>query len=155
MPVLIHIASALHPALTPEYNNPIGLYSVLANEQIREAGTTFIILHTGYPLHHQVATILSQFPNVYADVSFFSQYPAILEEALRTFLQLAPPQKVMHGSDSNSMVEVMAYSAYNTKRILSKVLNDFTKDYEWTEAQCLSTARMVLSENAKRIFNIN
>ncbi len=152
--VHVHVASALNPALNPVNNDPTGLYSVVNDEQIRAAGTEFLILHTGFPLHNHVATLISQYPNVYADLSFFSQFPGILEEVLRTFLQLAPPHKLMHGSDSNLVAEVMAYSAHNTKKVLSKVLNDFVNDYGWTEEQCMNVARLVLSANAKRLFKI-
>ncbi|MEM3031387.1 MAG: amidohydrolase family protein [Nitrososphaerota archaeon] len=154
LPILIHVASALHPALTPINNDPRGLYSVLEDGEIMRAGTRFLILHGGYPLHREVATILSQHPNAYADTSFFSQYPAILEEMLTTFLQLAPHNKIMHGSDSNFFAEIMAYAANNMRRCLGRVLSRFESDWGWSSKHCRVVAESVLSKNAVNFFGL-
>jgi len=102
-----------------------------------------------------VAAFLSQFPNVYADVSFYSNFPGTLEEILRTFLGLAPSEKVMHGSDSGSVPETIGYCADNVRRTLSKVLSDYRAHYGWTDGDCERMARNVLSENARRVYRID
>ena len=154
MPILFHVASALHPALTPINNDPRDLYTVFQDAEIVCAGTRFLILHGGYPLHREVATILSQNPNVYADTSFFSQYPAILEEMLTVFLQLAPYYKIMHGSDSNFFAEVMAYAAYNMRNSLGRILTRFERDWGWSSRHCNTVAEAVLGGNASKFFSI-
>ncbi|GBC69606.1 hypothetical protein HRbin01_01308 [archaeon HR01] len=154
LPILIHVASALHPALTPINNDPRGLYTVLEDREIIRAGTRFLILHGGYPLHREVATILSQHPNAYVDLSFFSQYPAILEEMLTTFLQLAPHTKIMHGSDSNFFAEIMAYAAYNVRRCLDRVLLRFENYWGWSSKHCRVVYESVLSRNAEAFFSL-
>ena len=113
-----------------------------------------IIIHSAYPYHHHLAALLSEFPNVYADVSFYSNFPGTLEEVLRAFLGLAPSEKIMHGSDSASVPEGMGYCADNMRRVLAKVLNDYRTHYGWTEKDCEKMARNVLSDNAKRIYGI-
>lgn len=154
LPILIHVASTLHPALKPMNNDPSGLYSVLEDSEIMGAGTRFLILHGGYPLYREVAVILSQHPNAYADISFFSQYPAILEEMLTTFLQLAPSNKIMHGSDSNFFAEIMAYAAHNTRDCLGRVLSRFESDWGWSSKHCRIVAESVLSKNAMAFFGL-
>ena len=154
LPILIHVASALHPALTPINNDPRDLYTVFQDAGIVSAGTRFLILHGGYPLHREVATILSQNPNIYADTSFFSQYPAILEEMLTVFLQLAPYHKIMHGSDSNFFAEVMAYAAYNMRNSLGRILSRFEHDWGWSSRHCNNVAEAVLGGNASKFFSI-
>ena len=99
--------------------------------------------------------MISQFPNVFTDVSFYSKFPGTLEEILRTFLSLAPSEKVMHGSDSNNIPEETGYCASNTRRVLAKVLNDFIAYYGWSEKDCEKIARNVMTENARRVFRIN
>jgi hypothetical protein len=153
-PIIIHTAVALHPALRFEHNNPLGLYEVFLDDDIQKAATQFVLIHTGYPSHHVVASMISQFPNVFTDMSFYSKFPGVLEETYRVFLSLAPSTKVMHGSDSNNVPEEMGYCASNTRRVLARVLNDFRSHYGWTDADCATIARNVMSENARRVFKI-
>lgn len=152
--IIIHSAVALHPALRFDYNSPLGLYQVFQDEDIQRAETQFVLIHATYPYHHHLAAFLSQFPNVYADVSFYSNFPGTLEEILRALLGLAPSEKVMHGSDSGSVPETMGYCADNIRRVLGKVLNDYRSHYGWTEKDCERMARNVLSENARRVYGI-
>jgi hypothetical protein len=153
-PIILHTAVALHPALRFEYNNPLGLYEVFQDDDIQKAATQFVLIHTGYPSHHTVASMISQFPNVFTDMSFYSKFPGVLEETYRAFLSLAPSTKVMHGSDSNNVPEEIGYCASNTRRVLARVLNDFRTHYGWTDADCSAIARNVMSENARRVFRI-
>lgn len=152
--VIIHSAVALHPALRFDYNSPLGLYHVFQDDDIKRAYTQFVLIHTGYPHHHHVAAMLSQFPNVYTDVSFYSKFPGTLEETLRAFLALAPSEKVMHGSDSNNVPEEIGYCADNSRRVLAKVLSDYRSHYGWTDKDCEKMARNVMSENARRVYKI-
>ncbi|MEP7242727.1 MAG: amidohydrolase family protein [Gammaproteobacteria bacterium] len=151
--IIIHSAVALHPALREDFNDPTGLYFVFQDPDVRRADTQFVIIHTGYPHHHLVAAFLSQFPNVYADLSFYANFPGVLEETLRVFLALAPSEKVMHGSDW-STPETLGYCAYNVRQVLAKILNDYRSSYGWSEKDCETMARNVLSENARRVYNI-
>ena len=152
--IIIHSAVALHPALRFDWNSPLGLYHVFQDDDIKRVETKFVIIHSGYPYHHHVAALLSEFPNVYTDVSFYCNFPGVLEELLRTFLGLAPSEKLMHGSDSDTVPEIMGYCAENIRRVLAKVLNDYRTHYGWTEKDCEKMARNVLSENAKRVYGI-
>jgi predicted TIM-barrel fold metal-dependent hydrolase len=154
VPMVIHIAVGLHPALQFKFNDPTDLYETFRDEEVERAYTRFVLIHTSYPYHHFLAAMLSQFPNVYTDLSFFSKFPGTLEETLRAFLSLAPPEKVMHGSDSNNVPEEIGYCADNTRRALAKVLNEFRTHYGWTDADCRRIATQVLAGNARRVFRI-
>jgi predicted TIM-barrel fold metal-dependent hydrolase len=153
-PIVIHTAVALHPALRFEYNNPLGLYDVFQDNEVRRAATRFVLFHTGYPSHHVVASMISQFPNVFVDMSFYAKFPGVLEETYRAFLGLAPSEKVMHGSDSNNVPEEIGYCASNTRRVLAKVLYDYKTYYGWTQADITRIADNVMHKNARRLFRI-
>ncbi len=153
--IIIHSAVALHPALRFDYNSPLGLYQVFQDDDVKRAGTEFVLIHAAYPYHHHVAAFLSQFPNVYADVSFYANFPGTLEEILRAFLGLAPSEKVMHGSDSGSVPETIGYCAFNIRSTLAKVLTDYRSHYGWSDKDCEKMARNVLSENARRVYGID
>ena len=151
-PVIIHSAVALHPALRFDFNNPLELRNVFLDDEVKRVETRFLLIHTGYPYHHFVAAMLSQFPNVYTDLSFYSKFPGVLEETLRAFLALAPSQKVMHGSDSNNVPEEIGYCAWNVRQVLGKILRDYLENYGWTEKDCAEMAHNVLHRNAERLF---
>jgi predicted TIM-barrel fold metal-dependent hydrolase len=154
-PIVIHTAVALHPALRFEYNNPLGLYDVFQDDEVRKAATRFVLFHTGYPSHHVVASMISQFPNVFVDMSFYSKFPGVLEETYRAFLALAPSEKVMHGSDSNNVPEEIGYCASNSRRVLARVLHDYKTYYGWTQADITKIAENVMHKNARRVFKIS
>ena len=152
--VIIHTAVALHPALRFDFNSPLQLRDVFLDDEIKRVETRFLLIHTGYPYHQHVAAMLSQFPNVYTDLSFYSKFPGVLEETLRAFLALAPADKVMHGSDSNNVPEEIGYCAWNVRQVLAKILRDHKSDYGWSQSDCEVIANKVLHENAKRLFSI-
>jgi predicted TIM-barrel fold metal-dependent hydrolase len=154
VPIIIHTAVALHPALRFEFNSPLELHRVFLDDEIKKVRTHFLLIHTGYPYHDYVAALLSQFPDVYADVSFYSKFPGVLEETLRSLLALAPSEKVMHGSDSNNVPEEIGYCAANTRHVLAKILRDYRSDYGWSRRDCDLMANNVLHENAKKLFKI-
>ncbi|MFI5421324.1 MAG: hypothetical protein ACHQ1H_10195, partial [Nitrososphaerales archaeon] len=76
--VLIHVAVWVTPTLKPKYNDPNKLYSIFDNDSVRRANTKFVLLHTGYPENHKISSIITQYPNVYVDLSC----PALLEESI-------------------------------------------------------------------------
>jgi predicted TIM-barrel fold metal-dependent hydrolase len=153
-PVIIHSAVALSPYLRVDYNDPQELYELFREEAIQRAGTRFLIVHAGYPSHHVLAVLASQFPNVYVDTSFFSKYPAVLEEIYRVFLGIAPSSKLMHGSDANTIPEELGYCAWNGRTILAKVLTDYVSHYGWTATDVQKMAEDVLHRNARSFFGI-
>jgi predicted TIM-barrel fold metal-dependent hydrolase len=153
-PIVIHTAVALHPALRPQLNDPRGMSSILADADVVRAGTRFLFIHTGYPSHDAMAAMASQFPSVSVDLSFFSHFPGVLEETLRTLLAIVPPHKIMHGSDSGSVPEDPAYCAHNLRVALARLLNDYRSSYGWSESDCSKIATAVMNENARRFFRI-
>jgi predicted TIM-barrel fold metal-dependent hydrolase len=153
-PIIIHSAAALAPDLRVDYNDPRNLYSLFRDEAIQRAGTRFSVIHAGYPSHHVLATFASQFPNVYVDTSFFSKYPAALEEVYRTFLAIAPSCKLMHGSDANTIPEEIGYCAWNGRTVLAKVLADHVSDYGWTASDIRRMAEDVFHRTARSLFRL-
>ena len=153
-PIIIHSAVAFAPSLRTDFNDPSQLYYVLTDDKIIKAFTTFVIIHTGYPSHHIVASLISQFPQVYVDTSFFSRYPGTLDETYRALLALAPSGKVMHGSDGGQVPDEAAYCAWNTRVVLADILHDYKGLYGWSQSDVESIAADVLHRNARKVFRI-
>ncbi len=152
--ILIHSAVAVHPGLRWDFNDPRGLYETVTDRDVLAAGTRFILLHAGYPQHHAVGALLSQFPSVFADISFFSHQPGSLEDILRVLLGFAPFGKILHGSDWSSPEEI-GYAVDNVRRVLADVLRDYSDVYGWSATDIERIARDTLGDTARRVFNIS
>jgi uncharacterized protein len=138
---------------------PTELESVLDDPSLRK--TTFVLLHGGAgPYTHEVAVLLSK-PNVYAD---FSEQDALiparaLSAVLREWLEWYP-EKVLYGTDlapgsPEQDWDVIGYSTNLTaRRALAIALTGMVNDGEITRARASELARMVLRENAMKLYGL-
>ena len=96
------------------------------------------------------------FPNVVTNGHWwYSNVPAYIESDLRARLQAVPKTKqIGYYSDAYKLEFILPkYNMY--RRILAQVLlNDFIRPRIYTEAQALDMARLLLRENAQRIFGV-
>ena len=100
-------------------------------------------------------------PNVYADFSAqtFLIYPRELSEVLRNWLE-AYPDKILFGTDAFSFgpevdwPEVAWLSNNTARQALSLALSGMMNDHEITRAQAVELARMVLRENAIKLYSL-
>jgi glucuronate isomerase len=96
------------------------------------------------------------FPNVVTSGHWwYSNIPGYIEQDTRARLQAVPKTKQI-GYYSDMYKLEFALPKYNMyRRILAKILaDDFVRPGVFTEAQALDTARLLLRENARRIFNV-
>jgi hypothetical protein len=152
-PIIIHSAVALHPALRVDFNDPRPLYAVFTDPDIQMARTRFVLIHAGYPTPDVIAAFISQFSNVYTDVSFYSKYPEALLEIYRSLLAIGPSTKIMHGSDANTVPEEIGYCAWNSRTVLAKVLSEY-RQLGWTQRDITAMAENVLHGTARAVFGI-
>jgi uncharacterized protein len=137
-------------------SNPMLLESALNDPSLRK--TNFVLVHGGWPFPMQAASLLDK-PNVYLDYSAqtFMLYPRALGQNLRTFLEFAP-EKVMFGTDAFAFgpevgwEEVAWVSAKTGREALALALTGMLNDRELTRAQASEVARMVLRDNARRLY---
>jgi hypothetical protein len=151
VPMVIHVATALTPSLKTWNNDPEKLYSVLDNADVRRANTVFFLLHTGFPDHHKITALISQYPNLFVDLSWISCNTTYLYTILDEYLSIAASTKITHGSDTANP-DVMAYAAHNTRNALSKFASKLSDEYAWSEDEIHELAENVLHKNADRIF---
>ncbi|MDG7000483.1 MAG: amidohydrolase family protein [Nitrososphaerota archaeon] len=152
MPVLIHTAVSVNPKLKPWLNDPSKLYTVFDNNAIRRANTKFLLIHTGYPMHHAVSALISQYPNVYTDLSHYSKDLAYLNtKILSEFLSISSYTKVMHGSDG-SHPDIMCYAAHNTRIAVSHLADWLYNVEHWSRSEVYSLAEHILHKNAESLF---
>lgn len=140
-------------------SRPTQLESVLDDPSLRK--TNFVLLHGGAgPYTHEVAALLAK-PNVYTD---FSEQDALLparplSAVIREWLEWYP-EKVLYGTDlapgpPEQDWDVIGYSTNRTARqALAIALTGMMNDKEITRAQALNLARMVLRENAIKLYGL-
>ena len=120
--------------------------------------TNFVVVHGGYPFTKQMGQMLSK-PNVYADFSAqtFFTFPRELSEILRNWLEIYP-DKVLFGTDAFAFDPAIDWgetawlSNTTARKALALALTGMMNDGEITRARAMELARMVLRENAKKLY---
>jgi predicted TIM-barrel fold metal-dependent hydrolase len=140
-------------------SNPMLLEPLFNDPALRK--TNFVMLHGGWPFEHQLAALLTK-PNVYLDFSAqtFANYPRAASEAIRTWLEYVP-EKVLYATDAYPFAppdagwEEAGYMANATGReALGIALTGMLNDHEITRDRANELARMVLRENARKLYGL-
>lgn len=156
--VHIHCISGVGGFYKQTGSDPLLLESVFNDPSLRK--TNFVVVHGGYPFTKQMGSLLSK-PNVYADFSgqTFLFYPRELSEILRNWLE-SYPDKVLFGTDAFAFGpevdwgEVGYLSNASAREALALALTGMMNDGEITPERALELARMVLRENAVRLYRL-
>jgi len=158
MAVHIHAIDGAGSFYKQTGSNPLLLESAFNDPGLRK--TNFVIVHGGYPFTKQTASLMSK-ANVYADFSAqtFLLYPRALSEVLRNWLETYP-DKVLFGTDAFGLTpeigwEEAGWLAVTTARqALALALTGMMNDGEITRDRAIELARMVMRENAARLYNL-
>ena len=121
-------------------------------------GTNFVIIHGGWPLYAQTQSMLAK-PNVYTDISMMVLVaePREIATVLRSWL-VAWPEKVLFGTDAfdggadQGWEDVAYLGTWTARRALAMALTGMMQDGEIDRARAETLARMVLRENAQRLY---
>ena len=138
--------------------NPLLLESVLNDPSLRK--TTFVMVHGGWPFIREIAAMLTK-PNAYLDISGQSLVlsPATLAGNLREWLEWVP-EKVMFGTDAYPFSGEMGWeesgwiAARQARQALGLALTGMMRDGEITRERAVELARMVLRENARKLYGL-
>jgi predicted TIM-barrel fold metal-dependent hydrolase len=156
LPVHIHALDTFGGFYSPRGSAPHQLESTFNDSTLR--GTSFVMIHGGWPLFAQTQSMLSK-PNVYTDISMMVLVaePRELANTLRSWLT-AWPEKVMFGTDAfdggpdQGWEEVAWLGASTARRSLALALTGMMRDGEIDRARAEALARMVLRENAAKLY---
>jgi hypothetical protein len=138
--------------------NPLLLESVLNDPALRK--TKFVMLHGGWPFTREITALLEK-PNAYLDYSAQSLLlpPATLSATLREWLEFVP-EKVMFATDAYPYSDEMGWeesgwvAAHRGRQALSIALTAMMRDGEISRDQALALARLVLRENARKLYGL-
>jgi len=117
-------------------------------------------VHGGWPFTREITALLQK-PNAYLDYSAQSLLlsPATLGGILREWLEYVP-EKVMFGSDAYPYSSQLGWeesgwaAARTGRQALAIALTGMLRDGEVSRARASELARMVLRENARKLYGL-
>jgi hypothetical protein len=138
---------------------PTELESILDDPSLRK--TNFVLLNGGAGPYTKEISVLVSKPNVYADFSEQDALlpPRALSAVLRDWLEWYP-EKILYGTDlapgpPELDWDVIGYSTNQTaRRALAIALTGMVNDGEITRDRALELARMVLRDNATKLYGL-
>ena len=133
--------------------NPMQLYGLLKDPETW--GTKIFLVHGGYPFSQEAAFYANALKNVYIDLSEmipFASIPGAVEKTTQIF-DMAPPARVLYGSDGVVIPEIHWAGAKIARRVLEESLGKFVSSGVYDEGEAKDAARMVLAGNARRIYS--
>ncbi|MDE3215968.1 MAG: amidohydrolase family protein [Gemmatimonadota bacterium] len=158
MPVHLHVLYEFGGFYSPGGSEPLQLEQVADDSTLR--GTDFVMLHGGWPFTNQTLALLGK-PNMYADISMMTQFiePSQLAAVLRDWLSQWP-EKVLFGTDAfdggtpQGWDQGALLASNSARRALGIALTGMMRDGEITRARAEQLARMVLRDNAVRLYRL-
>jgi uncharacterized protein len=140
-------------------SNPSLLDSVLNDSSLRK--TNFVLVHGGAGPYTKVTSFQLSKPNVYAD---FSEQDWLISSralsvVLRDWLEWYP-EKVLFGTDlfpgsaEIDWPEIGYMTSMTGRKALTQALTGMMEDGEITRDRALELARMVLRENAMKLYGL-
>jgi uncharacterized protein len=159
MAVHIHSSASAGGYFDIAGDNPLLLEPLLHDPAMRK--TNFVLLHGGWPFIGEITALLEN-PNVYADFSeqTFASYPREVSTNIRKWLEYEP-EKVLFATDAYPFSkeigwEEAGYIAAKTGReALGIALTGMLRDEEISRDRAMELARMVLRENARKLYSLN
>jgi glucuronate isomerase len=119
-------------------------------------GVTFCVSVLSSAQNQELASYAWIFPNVIASGHWwYSNIPALIERDARVRLQAVPKTKQI-GYYSDMYKLEFGLPKFNMyRRILAQLLaDDFVRPHLYSEAQAVELARLLLRDNAQRLFNL-
>ena len=159
LPVHIHTGEGCGGYFYLQGSNPVLLESVLNDERLRK--TTFVLLHGGAGPYSREISYLLMKPNVYTDLSeqTWLETPHRLAEVLRDWLEWYP-EKILFGTDlypgsgAYDWEEIGWQTSQTARQALGIALTGMLQDGEITVQRANEIARMVLRENAVKLYHL-
>jgi len=152
----IHVANGGGFNYDQRGSNPLLLTWAFNEPALRK--TNFVIVHGGYPYYRETSGLVSK-PNVYADFSALSFVEGVQGQAelLRGWLSQWP-EKILFGTDATPNTDETSWeetgwiASQHAREALAIALTGMIQDGEISRGRASELARMVLRENAKKLY---
>ena len=138
--------------------NPLLLEPLFDDPALRQ--TNFVMLHGGWPFTSELTGLLTK-PNAYVDFSVQGLITdrSALASVLSTWLEYVP-EKVLFGTDAYPYSDELGWeesayiSAHAGRAALGIALTGMLADGEISRARAGELARMVLRDNARKLYGL-
>jgi uncharacterized protein len=158
MAVHLHTAAGGGSYFEVSGTNPLLLESVLEDSKLRK--TSFVMIHGGWPFTREITALLER-PNAYLDFSAEDLLlpPTALAADIRRWLE-SVPEKVMFGTDAYPYSDQLGWeesgwiAARTGRQALAIALTGMMRAGEISRDRATELARMVLRENARRLYGL-
>ncbi|HXP86148.1 MAG TPA: amidohydrolase family protein [Bryobacteraceae bacterium] len=158
MAVHIHTGAGSGGYFVVNGSNPLLLEPLLDDPALRQ--TKFVMLHGGWPFTRELTGLLTK-PNAYVDFSVqgLITEPGALAAVLRAWLEYVP-EKVLFGTDAYPYSEELGWeesgyiAAHAGRDALGIALTGMMADGEISRARAAELARLVLRDNARRLYGL-
>jgi len=118
-------------------------------------GTTFVLLHGGYPYIGEVGTMAKNHPNVVIECGWLAYIaPAAYRRALGEWLDAVPAGKILAVGADCAHVEQTLGALLLTRHQLALVLADKIRDAGWTPGLAEAVARRLLGGNGRDLYRL-
>jgi uncharacterized protein len=156
LPVHIHTAVGIGDYFSLTEGNILNLENIVRDP--RYSGTTFVMLHGGYPYERE-AIWLAAAKNVYLDSSLMeiAMYPSEFKHVIKQWLETFP-DKITFGSDSFPYNEALgSEESYwlgvgSARSALAAALAEMVSEGEVNEEQAIQLAHGYLHDNAVSLY---
>jgi len=119
-------------------------------------GCRVLLVHGGYPYHREAAYMANVLPRVWCDLSEGIPFAGNAAwDILRGILAMAPLTKICYGSDGFKVPEIMYTSAKLGKQAVASVLAELVSDGMLTQCDAESAAGLILSGNARKLYQLD
>jgi predicted TIM-barrel fold metal-dependent hydrolase len=150
IPVHIHCGGG-DPAIVLDHARPSDLFPLLA----AHIDQPVVLIHSGWPWVDEGAFVASILPHVYLDTSLSTPWASLaIDSRLEILLGIAPPAKVMYGSDEASEPEVIWLSALLAREALARVLETGVARRQLNRDAARRIGAGVMGGNARRLHGL-
>jgi hypothetical protein len=158
MAVHIHASHGGGGYFNVAWANPLLLEPLLNDPSLRK--TNFVMIHGGWPYTREITPLLTK-PNAYLDFSEQTAFnsPHDVAEVLRAWLAYVP-EKVLFATDAYPGSTELGWeesgwiAANSGREALGRALTAMMRDGEITRDRAVELAKMVLRENARKLYGL-
>ncbi len=123
--------------------------------QPRFLQTRIVLLHAAYPWIQHAAELAHSLPHVWVDLAWTTPWISLrIVECFRDAVGIAPLSKLTIGSGGHETPEIAWLAAKISKIGLGEALGDAVRLGLMTQKQAEGAARMILHDNAARLYGL-
>ena len=111
------------------------------------------MLHAGHPYEEETGFLVSQYPNVYTDLSQTFLFSSLMaREKIRALFEYAPLDKIMYGSDGVLFPEMYWYAPRRFRELLAGVLSGLREERLMSAGRARDVAKAIMYDNALECY---